>query len=108
MLPIRLRAKTKMKFHQTLFAAIFISFLVGCATSPSVMPTATLVKTPSLSPTKTFTATPTFPSTPTLYPIRKSLTLLFYGDSVLKVGDASRQGSVGFSIVDVLRTIITP
>ena len=108
MLPIWPRAKIKMKFHLTLFAAIFISFLVGCATSPSVIPTATLVKTLSLSPTKTFTPTPTFPLTPTLLPIRKSLTLLFYGDSVLKVGDASRQGSVGFSIVDILRTVITP
>jgi lysophospholipase L1-like esterase len=97
-----------MKFYQTLFEAISISFLVGCAASPSVMPTATLIKTPTLSTTKTFTPTPTIPSTPTRFPARKSLTLLFYGDSVLKVGDASKQGSVGFSIVDVLRTVITP
>jgi lysophospholipase L1-like esterase len=97
-----------MKFYQTLFAAISISCLVGCAASPSVMLTATLIKTPTLSPTKTFTPTPTISSTPTRFPARKSLTLLFYGDSVLKVGDASKQGSVGFSIVDVLRTVITP
>jgi lysophospholipase L1-like esterase len=97
-----------MKFYQTLFAAISISCLVGCAASPSVMPTATLIKTPTLSPTKTFTSTPTISSTPFRFPVRKSLTLLFYGDSVLKVGDASKQGSVGFSIVDVLRTVITP
>ena len=25
-----------MKFHQTLFAAVFITLLVGCAVSPSV------------------------------------------------------------------------
>ena len=108
MLQVRPRVVTIMKFIQTFFAVIFISCLVGCAASPSEMPTATLIRTPSLSPTNAFTPTPTLPSTPTLYPVRKSLTLLFYGDSVLKVGDVGRQGSVGFSIVDVLRTVITP
>jgi lysophospholipase L1-like esterase len=108
MLPIRLRAGTNMKFHQTLFAMIFIPLLASCAASPSVIPTATHVSTPSQSPSKTFTPTPTLPSTPTSTPINKTLTLVFYGDSVLKVGDASKQGSVGFSIVDVLRTDLTP
>jgi lysophospholipase L1-like esterase len=97
-----------MKFHQILFEAIFITFLVSCADSPSMLPTTTLLRIPSQSPSKTFTPIPTFPSTPTRYPIRKSLTLVFYGDSVLKVGDASKKGSVGFSIVDVLLTVITP
>jgi lysophospholipase L1-like esterase len=99
---------TKMKFFQTLFTAIFISFLVGCAPSLSGMYTATIARTPSKSPTKSFTLTPTLHPTLTLNPVRQSLTLVFYGDSVLKVGDDSRQGSVGFSIVDVLRTVITP
>ena len=34
----------------------------------------------------------------------RPLTLAFYGDNLLKVGDASRANSVGFSIVDVLRS----
>jgi len=95
-----------MKFLHTLFAAVFISFLVSCAVSPSVMPTTPLVKTASLSPSKTFTppSTATLPSTPTLTSTERPLTLVFYGDSQLKVGDTSRAGSVGFSIVDVLRT----
>ena len=95
-----------MKFHQTLFAAVFISLLVSCTGSPSVMPTATLFRTPFPSPSKTFTppSTPTLPSTATPTPTEKPLKLIFYGDSILKVGDVSKEGSVGFSIVDVLRT----
>ena len=99
-----------MKFHQTLFVAVVISFLVSCTGSPTVMPTATLARTPSLPPSKTFTptSTPTLTPTPTLTSTERPLTLVFYGDSQLKVGDASRAGSVGFSIVDVVRTDLNP
>jgi lysophospholipase L1-like esterase len=101
-----------MRVHQILFAMIFIPFLVSCAVSPTVTPTATLVNTPSSTSSDTLTPTPTrtptFPSTPTLTPTERPLTLVFYGDSILKVGDVSREGSVGFSIVDVLRTDLNP
>ena len=76
------------------------------------MPTATSVRILSPAPSKTFTPpaspTPTFPSTPSVTPNEKPLTLVFYGDSILKVGDVSKEGSVGFSIVDVLRTDLNP
>jgi lysophospholipase L1-like esterase len=70
------------------------------------MPAAALVNTPSQTPINTFTptSTPIFPSIPSPTPTKKTLTLVFYGDSLLKVGDANRAGSVGFSIVDILRT----
>jgi hypothetical protein len=99
-----------MKFHRILFAAVFISLLVSCAASSSVPPTTILIRTPYHSPSKTSAppSTPTLSSTTTPTPTEKPLTLVFYGDSILKVGDASRAGSVGFSIVDVLRTNLTP
>ena len=95
-----------MKFLKMLIAAVFISFLVSCAVSPAARSTATIVETPSPSPSKTFTPspTPTRPATPSLTPTERPLTLVFYGDSILKVGDVSRESNVGFSIVDVLRT----
>ena len=95
-----------MKHHQTLIAAVFISFLVSCTISPAERPTPTVSETPSYSPSETFTpfSTGTLSPTPTRTPTEKPLTLVFYGDSILKVGDAGRPGSVGFSIVDTLRT----
>ena len=95
-----------MKHHQTLIAAVFISFLVSCTISPAERPTPTVSETPSYSPSETFTphSTATLSPTPTRTPTEKPLTLVFYGDSILKVGDAGRPGSVGFSIVDTLRT----
>ena len=36
------------------------------------------------------------------------LTVVFYGDSVLKVGDVSRQGQIGYSIIDVVRATLRP
>ena len=92
-----------MRVHQLLTATIFIALLVSCTDSSSVIPTVTLVNTPSLTPSQTFTPTPTHTTTPSLTPTDKPLTFVFYGDSVLKVGDVSRQGEVGFSIIDVLR-----
>jgi lysophospholipase L1-like esterase len=97
-----------------LIAMTFISFLVSCAASPTAIPATILVNTPSLTPSLTFTPTPTQPPTSTLTPTltltptERLLTLVFYGDSVLKVGDVSRQGEVGFSIIDVLRANLNP
>ena len=110
MLPKYMCTGSNMKFHQTLFAAVFISLLVSCAASSSITPTAILIKTPFHSPSKTSTpsSTPTLSSTTTPTLTERPLTLVFYGDSILKVGDASRSGSVGFSIVDVLRTDLIP
>ena len=94
-------------FRQILKALISVIILAGCAARPSNPPTVPPVNTPSPAPTRTAlptsTRTPTPTPTLTLTPTEKPLTLIFYGDSVLKVGDVSRQGEVGFSIVDVLR-----
>ncbi len=100
-----------MKVYQILFAILFGLFLASCADHPAVTPTAKLTNTPSLTLSLTFTptltpsltSTPTLSPTPSLTPTERPLTLVFYGDSVLKVGDVSREGGVGFSIVDVLR-----
>ena len=82
----RLRTGPKMNFHRTLFAAVFALLLASCTVAPSAKPTAALTNTPTERPLK----------------------LVFYGDSILKVGDVSKEGSVGFSIVDVLRTDLAP
>jgi lysophospholipase L1-like esterase len=105
-----------MKIYQSLYAAIFIILLASCAVSPSMVPIATLVMTAYPSPSRTFsptpthspTPTPTLPSPPSPTPTERPVKLVFYGDSVLKVGDVSKEGSVGFSIVDVLRADLPP
>ncbi len=103
-----------MKLYQTIFAAIIIPLLASCAVSPSVMPTDTSMIipfpypsrtfSPSSTPTPTLTPTPTPPATVTPTLTERPLTLVFYGDSVLKVGDVNKESSLGFSIVDVLRS----
>lgn len=74
------------------------------ATEVKVPPTPTLF----LTPTTTLTPTPTATDTPTSTPTRGPLTLLFYGDSVLKVGEANQPASVGFSFVDPLKASLPP
>jgi lysophospholipase L1-like esterase len=102
----------RMRVHQILTAIILAFFLASCVDSQPVVPTVTLVDTPSptpsLTPSQTLSPTPSRTSTPTLTPTEKPLTLVFYGDSVLKVGDVSRQGKVGYSIVDALRGSLNP
>ena len=89
-----------------LLAIFFIlPFLVGCAPMARVKFTGTPAP---ITPTSTATATlPTFtPSstfTPLFSPTERPFTLVFYGDSVLKVGDINQPAEVGFSIVDPLR-----
>ncbi|HVM70692.1 MAG TPA: SGNH/GDSL hydrolase family protein [Anaerolineales bacterium] len=94
-----------MKFLQALLAALLISFLASCSGRPATRAIDTIAITPTAAPTKeaTPTASPTNPPTPTVSPTERPLTLVFYGDSQLKVGDAERESTIGFSIVDILR-----
>jgi lysophospholipase L1-like esterase len=88
------------------FICVYLWFqIAGCTATPAPTAIASpLSPTPSASPTPASTTTVT--SIPSATP--KPLTLLFYGDSVLKVGDVSREGSVGFSIVDDLKPKLPP
>jgi hypothetical protein len=81
-----------------------ILIFVGCTTSPDIQPTLS----PEFIPTETIISAPT--ETPTKVPtpsstFRKPLTLVFYGDSSLKVGEVGREG-VGFSFVDYLPSML--
>lgn len=89
-------------FRLAVISLLFL-LLPGCAPAP-VAPTSTPVP-PTQTPTATSTFTPS--RTPTVTPI-PPLNILFYGDSVLKVGEVGRQGSVGYSIVDELRPALEP
>jgi lysophospholipase L1-like esterase len=97
-------------YRHLLNVLIAVILLASCAAEPSTLATVPHVYTPSPTPTQiplptsTQTATPTL----TLTPTEKPLSLVFYGDSVLKVGDVSRQGEVGYSIVDILRAELNP
>ncbi|MGB8215139.1 MAG: SGNH/GDSL hydrolase family protein [Anaerolineales bacterium] len=97
-----------LRLHTIPLALICTMLLAGCAAAPSALPQANPSSTPSsiptLTPLPTLTPTPTTPPIPSPTPTERPLTLAFYGDSLLKVGDASRADSVGFSIVDVLRS----
>ena len=93
-----------MRIHPILYAIILIPFLASCTAAPAS--TSSPTPTPFDTPSPTLTFTPTETATPALTPTERPLTLAFYGDSVLKVGDASQPGSVGFSIVDALRSKI--
>ena len=64
--------------------------------------------TPAPTATATFTPTPTSTATPiSTSTEKKPLTLVFYGDSALKVGEVGREG-VGFSFVDYLGPHLDP
>jgi hypothetical protein len=101
-----------MRIQQIVTVIIFISCLAGCGVSQGSVPTATPSVTaspsPSPSPSQTLSPTPSRTLTPSLTPTERPLNLVFYGDSVLKVGDVSREGEVGYSIVDVLRSHLDP
>ena len=91
-------------------ALFLFSFLAGCtgateiqATHTVPIPTGTATATGVPSATATQTATAGF--TPTE---KQPLTLVFYGDSALKVGEVGNQGQVGFSFVDYLRPKLDP
>jgi lysophospholipase L1-like esterase len=109
-----------MRAFQKINALTCIIFLSGCAATTSINPTVTpgnLANTalsqtlvPALleTPTLTRTESPTETSTPIATPTEKPLTLIFYGDSVLKVGDVNAQGEVGYSIIEPLRADLNP
>ena len=98
---------THVRAQQILTALICLTFFVSCTASLSGTPTVAVVDTPSPEPSSTRSPSPTSTPTPsptqTQTPTERPLTLVFYGDSVLKVGDVSKQGEVGFSIVEPLR-----
>jgi lysophospholipase L1-like esterase len=86
-------------------AFFFFLFMAGCTEKPVIQPTIT----PAPTHTVTFTSTPTRTATALPSPtVKEPLTLVFYGDSTLKVGEVGRQGQVGFSFVDNLRTLLDP
>jgi hypothetical protein len=101
-----------MRSQITLAVIVCMGCLAGCTASPVRLPVPTFTSATTPPPLRTVTqpASPTPTSTPTPSPTStlRPLTLVFYGDSVLKVGDVSRQGEVGFSIVDDLRTDLLP
>jgi len=109
-----------MSGHQITAMLIFITFLVGCDAPPSDRPSVTLTYIPSLVPSQTPSFTPSLtPSTtpipsqtrtsiPTSSPTEKPITIVFYGDSILKIGDVIKQGKVGYSILDFLTTDLDP
>jgi lysophospholipase L1-like esterase len=102
-----------MRIHKAvLIELIFTFLLVNCSSSPTGQPTETLLNTPSLvpslTPSQTTTPTATKKAIPTFTPTEVPLTFLFYGDSVLKVGEMNKSGAVGFSIVDILRSYLNP
>ncbi len=95
-----------MKTRWALIALLAASFLAGCTPTPEIQPTPT--PTPTL--TATSTSTPTSTATPTPVPTpteKRPLTLVFYGDSALKVGEVG-SNSIGFSFVDNLRPQLDP
>jgi hypothetical protein len=95
-----------MKIYRAISAFLFITFLAGCTPAPVTQPAITQDPTRTatlLPPTPTGTATP-LPTPTELRP----LTLVFYGDSTLKIGEVGKQGQVGFSYVDNLRMLLDP
>jgi lysophospholipase L1-like esterase len=109
-----------MSIHQFQASLLFSILLAACSASPSVTPAMALQNLPiqtlsqtataisTHTPSQTTTATPTQSPTRTLTPTEVPLTIVFYGDSVLKVGDVSRQAGVGYSIIDILRPHLRP
>jgi hypothetical protein len=89
-----------MKTRWALASFFFVLFFAGCTVTPDIEPTVT----PAPSQTTSFTSTPTKTATAVPTPTEKApLTLVFYGDSALKVGEVGAQGQGGFSFVDNLR-----
>jgi lysophospholipase L1-like esterase len=87
-----------------------IPCLAGCASASIGKPSETITLAPTLSPTATSappTSTPTQTLTPA--PTRKwPLVMVFYGDSLLKIGEVGREGKSGYSFVDNLRSTLAP
>jgi hypothetical protein len=73
----------------------------GCALGPAS-------PTPTTEPTRTLTPSPTHTASPSPSPTPRPLRFVFYGDSLLKVGEVGRQAEVGFSFVDDLPSQLLP
>ncbi len=98
-----------MKFLQTPAVFFVIAFLAGCTAAPITQPAITPDPASFPNYTPTFTSTSTSTATPVPTPTeKKPLTLVFYGNSTLKVGEVGNQGQVGFSFVDNLHPILDP
>lgn len=74
-------------------------------TSTPVPPTSISSLTATFTKSPTVTATPTITATPTPLP---PLTIVFYGDSLLRVGEVGHEAKYSFSFVDDLRPILEP
>jgi lysophospholipase L1-like esterase len=100
--------------HRT--AAVCLSFILsaGCGSAAAGTPTAAPSDPPVATLSSTFTPVPPTPTrTPTRTPTptateQRPLTIVFYGDSLLKIGEVGRQGKSGFSFVDNLRAKLEP
>jgi lysophospholipase L1-like esterase len=99
-----------MKHILPILLAACAIFLAGCGPlyGPTALTPTRPPATPTVPPTVSSTRTPTafLPPSPTV--TRKPRTLVFYGDSVLKVGDVSKEGAVGFSFVDAIHPQLDP
>lgn len=93
-------------------ASLSFIFLAGCAVPPQITPalppadSPTAVRSLSSTPapatsTRTFTVAPTATK-------KWPLTIVFYGDSLLKIGEVGRQGKSGYSFMDNLREKLDP
>jgi lysophospholipase L1-like esterase len=99
------RALDRTKWQRVMIGMLLI-LLTGCKGSLPVEPSITPSPIASPSPTPT-PPNPTRTLLSTEMP-KPPLTIVFYGDSTLKVGDVDQQGLVGFSFVDDLRPQLDP
>jgi lysophospholipase L1-like esterase len=112
--------KTTMSFRippsGRLAAGLLFFWIAGCAApvQQNLTPPASVSSTTTISPTNTSapptytrTRTPTRTATPTATQ-KWPLTVVFYGDSLLKIGEVGRQGKSGYSFVDNLRENLDP
>jgi lysophospholipase L1-like esterase len=99
-------------FAKVAAVGLFAILLSACGAAQTDIPT--VEPGPAPTDTATHTRTPAPPtSTPsaTVTPTATEkwpLTIVFYGDSLLKVGEVGRQGKSGYSFVDNLRQKLDP
>jgi lysophospholipase L1-like esterase len=99
-------------------ASVAFFMLTGCAGSPRSAPASSSTASPAAPaaptgtpapPTATATATATSTSSPTPTATRKwPLTIVFYGDSLLKIGEVGREAKWSYSFVDDLQEKLDP
>jgi hypothetical protein len=99
-----------------LLAIIVLSGSTGCSPSAPAGPAPIANGTPAVenacsTPTPSSTSTPAPSATPTATPTatpKWPLTIVFYGDSLLRVGEVGREAKWSFSFVDDLREKLDP